>query len=87
MIVVFNWLCLRSYELDDYKWKIWHYLIGIWSLYFIATVIYGAVNIILPAIEYDFISTDTLNNLILTAIISLAVIFHFIFYFLRNLKS
>ena len=39
MIIVFNWLGLRSFELDTYKWGIWHYLTGVWSLYFIGTLI------------------------------------------------
>jgi hypothetical protein len=53
-IVIFNWLCLRSYQLDQYKWILWHYLVGLWCLYFVGTLVYGATNIITSAIEVDF---------------------------------
>jgi hypothetical protein len=87
VIIVFNWLCLRSYQLDDYKWKIWHYLTGLWSLYFIGTIIYGIFNIVAPAIEYNFISNDTLTYLIIGVAFSVSVVAHVILYFLRNYRE
>jgi len=87
VVIVFNWLCLRSYQLDNYQWKIGHYLSGLWSTYFVGTIIYGAINIIGPAITYSFISNDTLTYLIVGLIFSLTVLIHFTFYFLRNLRS
>jgi uncharacterized membrane protein len=87
MIIIFNWLCLRSYQLDDYKWKIWHYLTGLWSLYFIGTIIYGIFNIVAPAIEYNFISNDTLTYLLIGVVFSVAVAAHVVVYFLRNYKE
>ena len=87
VIIVFNWLGLRSFQLDSYKWGIWHYLTGVWTLYFIWTLIYGAVNILSAAIEFDFITNDTLTNLILTFIFSLSVIVHFCAFFWKNYKA
>ena len=76
MIIVFNWLGLRSFELDAYKWGIWHYLTGVWSLYFIGTLIYGAINILSAAIEFDFISNDTLWYLVVNFVFCLLVLTH-----------
>jgi hypothetical protein len=87
VVIVFSWLCLRSYEFDNYKWKLWHYLIGLWCLYFIGTLIYGAVNIISPAIEYDFMSSDTATYLIISFIFCISVITHFTIYFSKNYKE
>ncbi|MBB2146390.1 hypothetical protein GM921_12890 [Pedobacter sp. LMG 31464] len=87
VIIVFSWLCLRSYQLDNYKWKIWHYLTGLWSLYFIGTLVYGAINIISPAIEYDFMSSDTATYLTISSIFVLTVIIQFAVYLVRGLKE
>ncbi|WP_316785869.1 hypothetical protein [Pedobacter frigiditerrae] len=87
VIILFSWLCLRSYQLDNYKWKIWHYLTGLWSLYFIGTIIYGIYNIIAPAIEYNFISNDTLTYLTIGIVFSISVLVHIIIYFLRSCKE
>ncbi|WP_316769822.1 hypothetical protein [Pedobacter frigiditerrae] len=87
VIIVFSWLCLRSYQLDNYKWKVWHYLTGLWSLYFIGTIIYGIYNIIAPAIEYNFISNDTLTYLTIGIVFSISVLVHIIIYFLRSCKE
>ena len=84
VIIVFNWLGLRSFELDDYKWGIWHYLTGGWTLYFIWTLMYGAVEIISAAIEFNFITNDTLTNLILTFIFCGFVIVQLGLYLWKN---
>ena len=76
VVIVFNWLCLRSYQLDNYKWKIWHYLTGLWSLYFIGTIIYGSVFILSSSLEYSFISNDTLTYLLISIVFSLSVLLH-----------
>ena len=87
VVIVFSWLCLRSYQLDNYKWKIWHYLTGLWCLYFVGTTLYGAIYIIRPAIEYDFMSSDTATYLIISFIFSISVITHLILYFSKNYKE
>lgn len=84
VIIIFNWLGLRSFQLDDYKWGIWHYLTGVWTVYFIGTLIYGSLNILSAAIEFDFITNDTLTNLILTFAFSLLVLVYFCLYFWKN---
>jgi hypothetical protein len=84
VIIVFSWLYLRSYQLDNYKWKIWHYVTGLWVLYFTGTIIYGAIHILGASIEYDFISNDTLLYLIFSFVFCLMVIVHLVFYFWRN---
>lgn len=87
MIIIFNWLGLRSYHLDHYKWKFWHYLTGLWSIYYAGFVIYGAVNILNSSIEYAFMSNDTRTFLGLSFVCCFAVILHFVVYFLKNLKA
>ena len=87
MIIVFNWLGLRSFELDAYKWGIWHYLTGVWSLYFIGTLIYGAINILSAAIEFDFISNDTLWYLVVNFVFCLFVLTHVTSYGYKNYLS
>ncbi|WP_113651521.1 hypothetical protein [Pedobacter namyangjuensis] len=86
-IIIFNWLALRSFQLENYKWKIWHYLAGLWSLYYAGFVLYGAFNILLSSIEYEFISSDTRMLLILSFVFGIGVIVHFGVYFFRNLHS
>lgn len=87
MIVVFNWLALRSYQVDDYKWSLWHYVAGLWSLYYIGVLLYGTLNVLQTVLEYRFASRDTLTFLILSTVLSIAVVFQSIFYFLKNLKK
>ncbi|TCC93581.1 hypothetical protein EZ428_02075 [Pedobacter frigiditerrae] len=87
VIIVFSWLCLRSYQLDNYIWKVWHYLTGAWGLYFIGTIIYGIFNIVGPAIEYNFMSNDTLTYLIIGVVFCVSVLTHIIIYFLKNYKE
>jgi hypothetical protein len=83
-IIVFNWLGLRSFQLDNYHWGIWHYLTGGWILYFIGTLVYGAINILSASLEFNFISNDALVNLILTFIFCVLVMVHFGMYLRRN---
>ena len=86
MVIVFNWLALRSYQLENYKWKLWHYLTGFWSLYYAGFIFYGAANIFISSIEYDFISNDTKTFLALSLIFSLAVCIHFAIYLRKHFK-
>jgi hypothetical protein len=87
VVIVFNWLCLRSYQLDNYKWKIWHYLTGLWSLYFIGTIIYGSVFILSSSLEYSFISNDTLTYLLVSIVFSLSVLLHLGIYAKTSYRS
>ena len=87
MVMVFNWLGIRSYQLDNYKWKFWHYLIGIWSLYYACYVLYGVVNILTAAFEYNYVSDDTITFLLLSGIFCIALISHLIVYSVKALKT
>ncbi len=87
VVIVFNWLCLRSYQLDNYKWKIWHYLTGLWSLYFIGTIIYGSVFILSSSLEYSFISNDTLTYLLISIVFSMSVLLHLGIYVKESYKA
>jgi hypothetical protein len=86
-IILFNWLCLRSYQLDRYKWSIWHYLIGLWCLYFVGTLIYGAIHVWTAAIEVDFFSSDTVILLIMSMGLSIMVGVHLLFYWIKNYRE
>lgn len=87
VIIVFNWLGLRSFQLDDYKWGIWHYLTGGWIMYFVWTLMYGSVNILSASIEFDFITNDTLTNLISTFVLCVLAVVHFCLYFWKNYRA
>ncbi len=87
MVIVFNWLALRSFELEAYRWRVWHYLIGLWCLYFIGTIIYGSVNIFSASIEYNFISNDTLMYLLTSVVFSLAVLVQIGLYFKKSYQA
>lgn len=87
VIIVFNWLALRSYQLDKYRWEIWHYITGLWTLYFVGYTGYGSVNVLSAALAYNFIAHDTLTYLILSLSFCLLLIIHFIRYFLANYKE
>lgn len=86
-IVVFNWLALRSFELGNYQWKTWFYPFALWSLYYAGLLIYGLVNVIVPAIEYRFMSSDNQVYAALTALLVIGVLWHAVAYFLQNLKT
>lgn len=87
VIIVFNWLCLRSYQLANYQWKIWHYLTGLWSLYYIGTIIYGTIFIFSSSLEYHFVSNDTLIYLSISVVFSLSVLLHLGLYFKKSYKA
>jgi uncharacterized membrane protein YdcZ (DUF606 family) len=87
MIVVFNWLALRSYQIDNYKWSLWHYIAGLWSLYYVGVLFYGTINVFQTVIDYQFASSDTLKFLILSTILSMSVVTQTALYFLKNLKE
>ena len=87
VVIVFNWLSIMSYERERYRWKIWHYVMGIWSVYFVGTIIYGTVNIWSAVIEFAFASNDTLTFLALSTVFSATVLLHFVLYFMMNYKQ
>lgn len=87
MIVVFNWLALRNHQIDDYKWSLWHYIAGLWSLYYVGVLFYGTINVFKTVLEFQFASNDTLRFLILSATLSIAVVVQAIIYFLKNLQK
>ena len=86
-VIVFSWLGLRSYQVENYKWNIWHYLSGLWSLYYAGFVMYGVINVLISAFEYDFASYDTQIFLVLSFVFSTAVMVHFVIHFWKNLKE
>ncbi len=87
MIIVFNWLGLRSFQLDEYRWRIWHYFIALWTVYFIGTLVYGWINMLSLSIAYNFISNDTLTYLIINFVFCTSVTIHLILYAYKNYKQ
>ena len=87
VVIIFNWLYIKAYQIDDYKWKIWHYVTGLWCLYFIGTIGYGSINVIMTSVESDFISNETVNYLLLSVLFSLLVVFHLVCYGIKNFKA
>ena len=87
MIVIFNWLALRSNQINNYRWSIWHYVTGLWSMYYVAFLLYGAFNVFGLAIEYQFASNDTITFLVLSFTLSALVLSQAFIYFLSNLKE
>ncbi len=85
MIVIFNWLALRSYQIENYKWSVWHYIIGACSLYYIGFLLYGTYHVIHTSIEYQFVSNDTIMFIVLCFTLSCCVLIQFLKYFLMNL--
>lgn len=87
MIVILNWLALRSHQLDNYKWSAVHYVTGGWSIYYIVLLLYGAFNVLLSSIEFQFASLDTLIFLFMSFTLSIFVLWQAVIYFLINLKE
>ena len=87
MVVIFNWLALRSYQINNYKWSLWHYITGMWTLYYIVFLLYGVVNVLSSAIQYQFASNDTITFIILSFVLSIVVLLQLLIYFLSNLKA
>lgn len=71
-VIVFNWLVLRNYETESYNWTGWHYITGIWLLYFVGTLLYGVVNVVGPAIEYQYADRSTLVFIVMSLLLSAA---------------
>ena len=87
MIVVINWLALRSYQIDNYKWSIGYYLPALWSIYYIGFLLYGTLNVLYTAIEYQFASNDTIIFLVLSTTLSITVLSQLLMYFLKNIQK
>ena len=87
MVIVFNWLALRGNQLENFRWNIWHFITGLWSLCYVGYIMYGLINIFISAFEYEFVSDDTRTFLVLSSVFSIAVILHFGVYFWKNLKE
>lgn len=87
MVIVFNWLGIRSYQLENYKWKVWHYLFGLWSLYYAGFVLYGSFHILISSLEYDFMSDYTKTFVVLSIIFGIAVISQIVISFTKHLKT
>lgn len=87
VIVVFSWLGLRSYQLDQYKWNALTYLVGLWSLYFIGTVVYGLINVISSAFEFSYIANDTLWYVAVSVIFSVSLTTYLAVYWLKNYRE
>lgn len=86
IVIVFNWLYLKSYEQNQYRWNVLHYLIAAWEIYFVGTIGYGAFHVLAAAVEYNFITTDTIINIFLSLTLSLSVFIHLIRYWIENHK-
>ena len=84
MVIIFNWLALRSYQLEDYKWSIWHFAIGLWAIYYAIYILYGLIGILVSAFEYEFVSNDTITFLALSMVFCIGVIFHFVWYLTKH---
>lgn len=87
MIIVFNWLALRDFQLNNYRWRFWHYLIGAWVLYFIGRLLYGAANILDSSITYGFMTADTLTYLAVNILFCTLVLLQVVMYVYRNYKE
>lgn len=86
-VIIFHWLGLRSYETDNYEWGWWHYAVAGWILYFIGTVTYGTINILIPAFEYQFADSNTITLVTMSTLLSLSVIFYLIIYAKKNFDA
>lgn len=84
MIILINWLALKSNQIENYRWTYLHYVSGLWSLYYIGFLLYGNFNIIFNIIEYHFASFDTMLFIVLSLILSLFVLIQLVLYFLKN---
>ncbi len=87
MIVIFNWLALRSNQIDNYKWSVWHYMICCWNLYYIGFLLYGTYNVLHTSIEYQFVSNDVVIFIVLSFALSCGVLFQILKYFLINISE
>ncbi|MGF1923266.1 MAG: hypothetical protein ACQUHE_03740 [Bacteroidia bacterium] len=87
MIIVFNWLALRGFQLNTYRWRVWHYLIAAWVLYFIGRLVYGGISILDSSITYGFMSSDTLTYLLVNFLFCMLVLVQLIKYAYENYKE
>ncbi|RZK39926.1 MAG: hypothetical protein EOO90_16810 [Pedobacter sp.] len=86
-IIVFNWLYLRSFEKDNYRWKVFHYISGLWMLYFAGSLIYGLLNILQSTITYGIMTNETLIFIIVNLAFCVLLLSHFVMYAVKNFKN
>lgn len=86
-IIIFSWLALRACQQENFKWSIWHYLVGFWSLYYIGFTAYGIFNIIISSLEYGFVSNDVNTYLIFGSFFIISLVVHFVLFGLKALKN
>ena len=86
-IIIFNWLALRSVQQENYKWGIWHYLAGLWSLYYISFTVYGIYNIVSSSFEYGFVSTDVNIYLVFASLFAISALVQLLLYALKALAN
>ena len=82
-IIVFSWFALRACQQENFKWSIWHYLVGCWSLYYIGFTAYGIFNIVSSSLEYGFVSNDINIYLIFASAFTICILTQLFLYTLK----
>lgn len=86
-VIIFSWLALKACQQENFKWSIWHYIVGFWSLYYIGFTAYGIYNIISSSLEYGFVSNDVNTYLIFGSCFIISIFSHFFLFTLKALKN
>ena len=72
IVIVFNWMILRSIETLQIKWSVFQWLAGVITLLFASYMGYSAVLLLTDTIEYHYYPAETI------LLISSGLLFSFI---------
>ncbi|RZJ69056.1 MAG: hypothetical protein EOO47_24265 [Flavobacterium sp.] len=83
LIIIINWLALRASQQENYKLSIWHYAVGLWSIYYACYTAYGIFNIVSSSLEYGFVSNDINIYLIFASAFNICILTQLVLYALE----
>lgn len=75
-VVVYNWLVLRNLEREELKWSVLQWVLACSSLCFALFIGYGAVVLLLDAIDYKYYPWNSVMLITAGTCFMLSIIFH-----------
>jgi len=83
-LVVLNWLTLVNLEREQFKWKVFQWILAMISLSFTVFIGYGAVQLLIDATEHGYYPGSTVLLIISSLIFVLSILLHLFLSWLKN---
>lgn len=74
--VIFNWLALRSLETEQFRWTVFQWLTALFTFSFALFTAYGAIVVLLDAMEYHYYPVATIGLIVCGLFFALSILFH-----------